>query len=143
MNPTQLNAAETKDRIQKAFEKIPFVSFGTFGANGWPNVRVLLVTVTDGVDAIWFATENTSSKIAELTANPKAIIYGYEPEQMLEFRLFGKVELLTDAASRKKIWKDEYIEHFPDGIDSPNMVVMRFDTESGAYDCYGREIGKF
>ena len=143
MNPKQLDTVETKDRILKAFEKIPFVSFGTFGTNGWPNVRVLLVTVTDGVDAIWFATGNTSSKIAELTANPKAIIYGYEPEQMLEFRLFGKVELLTDSAARKKIWKDEYLEHFPDVIDSPNMVFLRFDTESGFYDCYGKETGKF
>ncbi len=143
MNPTQLNAAETKDRILKALEKTPFVSFGTFGSNGWPNIRVLLVTTYDGVETVWFATEKSSEKIAELQANPKAMIYGYCPENMLEFRLFGKVEMLTDSASRQKIWKDEYIEHFPDGIDSPNMVVLRFDTESGFYDCYGREIGKF
>ena len=143
MNPKQLDADETKDRIQKAFEKIPFVSFGTFGANGWPNVRVLLVAERDSVETIWFATETTSSKIAELKENPKAIIYGYDPEPMLEFRLFGKVEMLTDSASRRKIWKDEYIEYFPDGIDSPNMVVLRFDTESGVFDCYEKETGKF
>jgi general stress protein 26 len=143
MNPTQLNAAETKDRIQKAFEKIPFVSFGTLGTNGWPNVRALMVVVKDGVETLWFATETTSSKIAELKANPKAILYGYDVESMLEFRLFGKVEMLTDSASRQKIWSDEMIQHFPDGIDSPNMVVLRFDTESGFYDCYGKEIGKF
>ncbi len=143
MNPKQLDAAETKDRILKAFDKIPFVSFGTFGANGWPNVRVLLVAAKDGIETIWFATGSTSSKIAELKANPKAIIYGYDAEAMQEFRLFGKVELLTDSASRRKIWKDEYVEHFPDGVDSPDMVVLRFDTESGFFDCYMRENGKF
>lgn len=143
MNPVQINAAETKDRIQKAFEKIPFVSFGTFGANGWPNVRALMVVVKDGVETIWFATDTTSSKIAELKANPKAILYGYDVESMMEFRLFGKVEMLTDSVSRQKIWSDEMIQHFPGGIDSPDMVVLRFDTESGFYDCYGKETGKF
>ena len=143
MNPTQLNAAEVKDRIQKAFGKIPFVSFGTFGTNGWPNVRVLLVAAKDGIETVWFATSVNSPKIAELKANPKAIIYGYDGEAMQEFRLFGKVEMLTDSASRQKIWKDEYIEHFPEGIDSPDMVVLRFDTESGFFDCYMRETGTF
>ncbi len=143
MNPKQLNAAETKDRIQKAFEKIPFVSFGTFGANGWPNVRVLLVAAKDGIEAVWFATGSDSPKIAELKADPKATIYGYDGEAMQEFRLYGKVEMLTDAASRRKIWKDEFIEHFPGGVDSPDMVVLRFDTGSGFFDCYMRETGTF
>ena len=143
MNPTSLNAAETKDRILKAFEKIPFVSFGTFGLNDWPNIRALMVVTKDGVETVWFATDKNSPKIVELQANPKAILYGYDIESMMEFRLFGKVEMLTDSVSRQKIWSDEMIQHFPDGIDSPSMMVLRFDTESGFYDCYGKETGKF
>ncbi|HBT78589.1 MAG TPA: hypothetical protein DEB39_17085 [Planctomycetaceae bacterium] len=143
MLPKQLDAAETRDRILNAFDKIPFVSFGTFGSNGWPNVRVLLVAAKDGIETIWFATGNTSSKIAELKADPKATIYGYDGEAMQEFRLYGKVEMLTDVASRRKIWKDDFIEHFPGGVDSPDMVVLRFDTESGFFDCYMRETGTF
>ena len=143
MNPTFLNADETKNRTIKALEKIPFVSFGTLGADGWPDLRVLLVAAKDGVESIWFATSFDSTKISELKRNPKAVIYGYDPEQMLEFRLFGTAELLTDSASRQKIWQDDFIQHFPDGIDSPSMIVLRFDTDHGMYDCYGRETGKF
>jgi len=143
MDPIVLDAADAKSHILQMLEKNPFVSFATFGANDWPNVRVLLVAAKDGVDSIWFATATESSKIAQLRKNPKAAIYGYDMEAMAEFRLFGKVELLSDSASRRKIWRDDFIQHFPDGIDSPTMIVLRFDTDHGVYDSYGREMGKF
>jgi general stress protein 26 len=143
MEPKMLDGAETKLRVLQMLEKELFVSLATFGTDGYPDVRVLLVTAKDGVDSIWFATETTSGKIAQLQKNPKAAIYGYSRETMTEFRLFGKVELLTDMASRQKIWKEEYIQHFPEGINSPTMVILRFNTERGMYDSYGREMGKF
>ena len=124
-------------------EKETFVSLATFGTDDYPDVRVLLVAAKDGVDTIWFATETAARKIAQLKKNPKAVIYGYDMESMTEFRLFGSVELLTDSAARQKIWRDDFIQHFPDGIDSPTMIVLKFNTGHGAYDSYGRGTGKF
>ena len=143
MNPTVLDAADAKSRVLQMLEKSPFVSLTTFGDNDWPDVRVLLVAAKDDVDSLWFATATESSKIAQLRRNPKATVYGFDMEAMTEFRLFGKVELLSDSASRRKIWRDDFIQHFPDGIDSPTMIVLRFGTDHGVYDSYGRESGKF
>ena len=143
MEPKILNVAETKSRILQILDKEVFVSLATFGADSYPDVRVLLVAAKDGVDSIWFATSTDSGKIAQLRKNPKAALYGYDRETMMEFRLFGTVELLTDTTSRRKIWQDDFIQHFPEGFDSPNMIVLLFNTEHGFYDSYGRETGKF
>ena len=143
MNPTVLNASEAKSRVLQILQKNPFVSLATFGPDDWPNVRVLLVAANDGADSIWFATGTDSPKITELQKNPKAAIYGFNMEAMTEFRLYGSIELLSDSASRRKIWRDDFIQHFPDGIDSPAMIVLRFNTVHGFYDSYGKEIGKF
>ena len=142
MNPAIIDAQTAKSRILQMLEKNPFVAFGTLGVDGWPDLRALLVAAKDGVESIWFATSTDSPKVAELKQNPKAVIYGYDME-MVEFRLFGNVELLSDSVSRQKIWQDDFIQHFPDGIDSPDMIVLRFDTDHGIYDCYGKETGKF
>jgi general stress protein 26 len=145
MPPKILDAAEAQSRVLAMLEKIPFVSFATFG-DGYPDVRVLAVAAKDSIDAIWFATSTESPKIAQLQKNPKAAIYGYEIvdcNTMSEFRLFGTVELLTDSASRQKIWHDEYIQHFPEGKDSPTLIVLRFKTDHGMYDDYFKETGKF
>ena len=143
MEPRILDATEAKSRILQMLDKETFVSLATFGTDAYPDVRVLLVAAKDGVDSIWFATETTSSKIAQLRKNPKAALYGYDMETMTEFRLFGSVAMLTDAASRRKIWQDVFVQHFPDGVDAPNMIVLRFNTDHGIYDSYGREAGKF
>jgi general stress protein 26 len=159
MEPRTLDASETKSRIIQLIEKKTsvnhfmqdakretFVFLATFGTDGYPDVRVLLVAANDGVDAIWFATDAGCGKIAQLQKNPKAAIYGYDGETMAsEFRLFGTVELLSDADSRRKVWRDDFIEHWPDGVDSPDMIVLRFNTDSGLYSNYAEvmEIGKF
>jgi len=142
MNSKTLEPSEAKSKILQMIEKSPFVSFATFG-DAYPDVRVLLVAAKDGVDSIWFATGTDSGKIAQLRKNPKAALYGYDVEAMKEFRLFGIVELLSDTAARQKVWQEGFIEYFPDGIDSPTMIVLRFNTESGVYDDYMKETGKF
>ena len=143
MEPKILDSTETKSRILQMLDKEMFVSLATFGTNGYPDVRVLLVAAKDNVDTIWFATETSSGKIAQLRKNPKAAIYGHDRETMTEFRLFGSVELLTDSAARQKIWREDFVQHFPDGIDSPTMIILKFNTDHGAYDSYGRGTGKF
>ena len=143
MNPETLDVVETKSRILQMLEKNPFVSLATFGADGWPDVRVLLVAANDETDSIWFATETESPKIVQLQKNPKAAIYAYDMEAMTEFRLYGSVELLSDSASRRKIWRDDFVQHFPDGVDSPTMIVLRFHTDHGTYNSYGKAVGKF
>ncbi|MCL2745092.1 MAG: pyridoxamine 5'-phosphate oxidase family protein [Planctomycetaceae bacterium] len=143
MNPKVLDAAEAKSRVLQVLAKNPFVSLATFGIDGYPDVRVLLVAANDDTDAIWFATGTDSPKTVQFRNNPKAVIYGYDMESMTEFRLYGSVELLSDSASRRKIWRDEFVEHFPDGVDSPTMTVLRFKTDRGIYDNYGKETGKF
>ena len=143
MNPTILSASDAKSGVLRILQKNPFVSLATFGTGDWPNVRVLLVAANDGVDSLWFATETEAPKIAEIRKNPKAAIYGFDMEAMAEFRLFGKIELLSDSVSRRKIWRNDFIQHFPDGVDSPTMIVLRFETDHGFYDHYGKESGKF
>ena len=138
-----LDAAEARSRVLQMLEKNPFVSVATFGTDSYPDVRVLLVAAKDDVDTIWFATGSESNKIAQLRKNPKAVLYTCDMETMTEFRLFGTVELLSDSAARKKIWRDDFIEHFPDGINSPNMIVLRFQTDHGVYENYVKEKGKF
>ena len=139
MTAITLDATEAKSRVFRMLEKNPIVSFATFG-DDYPDVRALLVVGKDDVNSIWFTVEVESNKVAQLRKNPKAAIYGYDAESMTEFRLFGNVEPFSDSASRQRFWNDVK-EYFPNGIDS--MIVLRFNTERGVYDNYGKETGKF
>ena len=36
------------------------------------------------------------------------------------------VEIVTDDAIRKEMWKDWFIHHFPGGASDPNYVLLHF-----------------
>ena len=83
-----------------------------------------------------------SPKAKQLKANPKAALYGVVMENFGEFRLFGEAELLTDSASRRRAWRDDFAMHWPDGPDSPDTVAIRFKAKRGQWATIGK-IGSF
>ena len=122
------------------------VTLGTFSADGFPNLRPLVLCAHDGLDALWFGTSLATGKVAEIKSNPKCVIAGAGAEKGGEFRLFGTMHLLSDSASRRRIWQDAFLWYFPDGVDSPDLVVMQFVPVRGEYrsqDAGGLGMGAF
>ncbi|HPE65338.1 MAG TPA: pyridoxamine 5'-phosphate oxidase family protein, partial [Synergistales bacterium] len=42
--------------------------------------------------------------------------------------LLGNVAVLTDEQTRKELWQEWFIKHFPKGPDDPDYCVLKFDT---------------
>lgn len=137
-----IDAAEARTKAEAILRSLPGLSVATNGENGYPDLRALAIGHVDDVQTIWFSTSSCSKKLKELAADPRATLYGFDMQSMGEFRLFGSFEVRTDTESRKKVWKDEYKAYWPDGIDSPNMTVLKFTTKSGIYASFG-ETGTF
>jgi general stress protein 26 len=125
-----------KDAAAKALKILSAaktVFLATNGSHGHPNLRAMAPVKTEGVSTLWFSTSRGSSKVDELTHDNKAVVYGYSPRSMSEFRLWGSVEVLDDESSRKLIWTEALGDHFPGGADDPNLLVLRFSAVSGMY----------
>lgn len=122
------------------------VTMATWGADGYPDLRPLMLCGHDGLETLWFGTALATRKTAQLGLNPKCTIHGLSEDGGTEFRLSGTVELLSDAASRRRIWQDGFLQYFPDGVDSPALVVLRFNPVRGEYREFteaGPGIGTF
>ena len=137
-----LDAAEARTKAESILRSLPGLSVATNGEKGYPNLRALAIGHVDDIQTIWFSTSSCSKKLKELTEDPRGTLYGFDMQSMSEFRLYGSFEPLTDGESRKKVWKDEYLTYWPDGMDSPNMTVLKFTTKSGIYASFG-ETGTF
>lgn len=88
----------------------------------------------DGLQTIWMLTSKQSDKYRELTRDSECMLYATDLEDTtnyLELRLWGRMELLDDAASRALAWRDEYVCYFPGGRDDPGLVVLKFTTDRG------------
>ena len=119
------------------------VYLATNGSHGHPNLRALAPIAVEGARTVWFSTFAGSNKIQELQRDNHAALYFDAPRMAGELRLWGFVEVLDDVESRKKVWNDMTAKHFPDGIESPDLRVLRFDVTSGIYTNKNQETFAF
>lgn len=113
-------------------EKVAYLV--TTGEDDRPDVRAMAVIEAEGLKTIWMITGKGSDKYRQLSKSPNCLIYATDLEDTssyLELRLWGRMELLDDAVSIGRAWRDEYAAYFPGGKNDPNLCVLKFTANSG------------
>ena len=128
----------TKDALKQAERLLgpgSTIFLAVNGDGGFPDVRAMAPTRFEGVGTLWMLTGVDSDKCAELSKDPRCMIYATDLEDTevyLELRLRGTVEILEDAESRAAAWQDDYLCYFPGGKDDLNLRVLKFTAKSGS-----------
>jgi general stress protein 26 len=82
----------------------------------------------DGV--LWFFTSVTSGKVDELATDRRALVSLAETDKYVV--LNGEMELVRDPVKARALWKEPFRVWFS-GPDDPNLMLLRFQPESGEY----------
>jgi len=106
---------------------------GSNGADGYPNIKAMIKCEAEGLKTFWFSTNTSSKRVAQFRQNEKACIYFVDQEQYKGLMLVGKMEILSDHASRARLWQDGCEIYYPMGVDDPDYSVFRFTAEWGNY----------
>ena len=106
---------------------------GTNGDDEYPNIKAMIKAENEGLKRIWFSTNTSSRRVAQLLRDPKACIYIVDFDQWKGLMLVGAVEVLQDAESRKRLWKEGDEKYYPLGVTDPDYSVLRFTAEWGNY----------
>ena len=133
MGTNENGQKEIVEKAAKILSGAKTVYLATNGSHGHPNLRAMAPAMVDGIESVWFMTFAGSSKVKEILRDNHAVLYAWSSRSGTECRLWGTVDVLDDAASKKKVWSEEFREHFPDGPSSENMRVLRFNVSNGTY----------
>lgn len=113
--------AEKATHLLSQCENVTVVSID---ANGYPRPVQMSKIGARGFHEVWMATCADSVKVNDFKANNKAgLCYDYYGDGVA---MRGTVEVVTDDAIRKEMWKDWFIHHFPGGASDPNYVLLHF-----------------
>lgn len=100
------------------------VTIASVDANGYPRPVQMSKIGAKGFHEVWMATSAGSMKVNDFRANDKAgLCYEHYGDGVA---LRGRVEVITDEATRKEMWQDWFIHHFPGGPSDPEYVLLRF-----------------
>ena len=99
---------------------------------GFPNMKAMLAPrLREGLRTFYFTTNTHSMRVAQYRRDPKASVYFCDEAGFRGVMFRGTMETLTDAASRRLIWREGDTEYYPQGVDDPDYCVLRFTACDG------------
>ena len=123
-----------KALIEEIADTLPTVSISSVDDEGYPCTKAMLAPrEREGVKVFYFTTNTFSLRVVHYRANPKASVYFCDGERFRALMLRGTMEVLTDAESKARIWRDGDTEYYPLGVSDPNYCVLRFTATDGCF----------
>jgi len=113
-------------------QKVSFIA--SVDGDGCPNMKAMLPPrERNGIRTFWFTTNTSSMRVKQYLKDPKACIYFFDGRFFRGVMLRGTMEVLTDAASKERIWKEGDTMYYKQGVTDPDYCVLRFTATSGRY----------
>jgi len=106
---------------------------GTNGDDGCPNIKAMFKTENEDLKIIWFSTNTSSRRVAQLNRDSRACVYFVDFDQLKGLMLVGNVEVLQDIESKKWLWREGFERYYPLGVTDPDYTVLRFMARWGNY----------
>jgi len=101
----------------------------TFPSHGRP----MAVSEVDDNGVFWFLTLRTSEKFDDIVKDPRMSLYFSNPSDQEFMSVHGRCEVLNDMARKKELWSVWAKAWVPDGVENPDLRVLKLTPEDGYY----------
>lgn len=116
--------------VARLIDDIPVAMLTTVEGDGALASRPMAVLEMDASGALWFFTDRRSSKVEHLQV---ANLGFTDPGHGTYVSLSGRGEIATDRAHIERLWTAFARPWFPDGPESPNLVLLKFTPDAADY----------
>jgi general stress protein 26 len=134
---------EAKNLSLELMEASKAAYLTTIDSNGYPITRAMFnlrnteqfpelssfFTKLENTFTIYISTNTSSSKIGQITKNPKISIYFCEPEDFKGVMFGGDAEIIDDMESKKAIWLDWWTRYYPKGLEDPDYILIKLEPK--------------
>lgn len=135
---------EAIKKLQKLSEEVNICMFLTKADNREEGCRPMATMKVDDDATIWFFTNDKSSKVDELMKDDEVHLVYSHPGKDSYINLWGTGEVLYDREKIKELWNPMLKAWFPDGIDDPNLCIIKVTpTEAYYWSSDGNKMIEF
>lgn len=94
-----------------------------------PQARLMQPFAPDGEMKVWFGTNPSSRKVAQIRKNPRTTLAYYDKAGPNYVTLSGMARIVDTPAERRKHWRKEWEAFFPGGPEGKNFVAIEFTPQ--------------
>lgn len=114
----------TKEQAMELLQRCETIVITSVNKEGYPRPVPMAKVHTESFNEVWMATGKDSAKTKDFAVNPKAGLCYHEGGNSIA--MTGTVDIITDDATKERLWQDWFIAHFPGGPKDPNYVLLKF-----------------
>jgi general stress protein 26 len=82
---------------------------------------------------LWFFTRDNTHKIDEIEADNRVSVAYSKPDDNTYVSISGSGSLSKDRAKMEELWSPILKAWFPDGLEDPNICLLKVDVEEAEY----------
>jgi general stress protein 26 len=120
-------------KLRELIKDIEFAMLVTRASDGALRARPMATQKVEFDGDLWFFTNASAEKSAELRENPIVNISYANPTDQRYVSISGVAELIRDVARAKELWHPAYRAYFPNGPDDPDMLLIRVHVDKVEY----------
>jgi general stress protein 26 len=136
-----------QDEIKKLAELVKGIRFAmltTVEEDGTLRSRPMTTQEADFDGDFWFFTRASAPKVWEARHNGGRVSVSFaDPSKNTYVSASGIATLVRDRSKMEELWKAPYKLFFPDGLDDPELALLKVSVETAEYwDSPATAIGR-
>lgn len=128
-----LDRGEALAKINALIKGIRIAMFTSVDEHGELHARPMGTQQVEFDGTLWFFTQRSTEKVDEFRHNPNVNVAYSDPDKQRYVSVAGKATLVDDDAKKKELWQPALKAWFPDGLDDPQLALIRVDVEGAEY----------
>lgn len=136
-----MNKQENIDKIQAMVKDIKFTMMTTRTSEDHLHSCPMNTTETGiGAREVWFIGDKTSDTVDNIKTNPELNLAYVTQNDKNYLSITGRAELVEDKDKLNELWETMYNAYFEQGIDDPNIQLIKVVPHGAEYWADGNAI---
>ncbi|MDF9715111.1 pyridoxamine 5'-phosphate oxidase family protein [Nocardioides sp. ChNu-153] len=127
---------DTQDDVAKVAELVDqarIAMLTTMTSEGRHVSRPMALQDVEFDGDLWFFTYDDSPKAAEVRTHPQVNVSFSDDKHNAWTSISGAAELVHDRAKAEELWAAPLEVWFPEGLDTPNLALIKVHVETAEY----------
>ncbi|MEO6095852.1 MAG: pyridoxamine 5'-phosphate oxidase family protein [Fibrobacteria bacterium] len=124
---------EQWSELLRKIRHIKFAMMTTEGEGRTLHSRPMATLEAAESGAFWFFTGRSSLKVREIENDTRVNLAYVSSDNETFVSVAGEAQVIEDGAKAKALWNPLMKAWFPDGLDDPELVLIRVDVDEAEY----------
>lgn len=133
MDDQTTGRADAVKKLGELIKEIEFAMLTTVEEDGSLRSRPMATQQVEFDGDLWFFTRADAPKVEEIEREHQVNASYSRPDAQRYVSLSGTARLVRDRAKIEELWNPAYKAWFPEGLDDPQLALLKVTVEKGEY----------